>query len=67
MEGDIQPASTELIARLWREEWGLPVVTAEREYMPVDVEGFAWRAGDGRALGLVTWFVDGDRADRLQR
>ncbi len=63
MEGDIEPAPAELIARLWEELWGLPVVTAEREYMPPDVQGFAWRAGDGRALGLVTWSVEGERAE----
>jgi GNAT superfamily N-acetyltransferase len=63
VEGEIGPASQELIARLWQEEWGLPIVTANRQYMPTDVEGFAWRAGDGNEIGLVTWAVDGDRAE----
>ncbi len=63
MEGGIEPAPAEFIARLWEELWGLPIVTAEREYMPPDVEDFVWRAGDGRALGLVTWFVEGERAE----
>ncbi len=54
MKGGIEPAPRELIARMWQELWGLPAVTAEREYMPPDVEGFVWRGGDGRALGLVT-------------
>ncbi len=63
MEGGIEPAPTELIDRLWRESWGLPIVTVEREYVPPDVEGFVWRAGDGRALGVVTWFVEGERAE----
>lgn len=63
MEGGIQPAPAALIDRLWQELWGLPVVTAEREYMPPDVEGLVWRTGDGRALGLVTWFVEGERAE----
>ncbi len=63
MEGDIQPAPAALIDRLWRESWGLPIVTVEREYVPPDVEGFVWRAGDGRALGLVTWYVEGERAE----
>lgn len=63
MEGDIQPAPTGLIARQWEELWGLPIVTVEREYVPSDVEGFVWRAGDGRALGLVTWHVEGERAE----
>ena len=63
MEGSIEAAPTELIARLWEEHWGLPIVTAEREYMPPDVEGLACRARDGRTLGLVTWAVDGQRAE----
>ena len=63
MEGDIEPAPTELIARLWEERWGLPIVTAEQEYLPPDVEGFVWRASDGQALGLVTWAVHGERAE----
>ncbi len=63
MKGGIEPAPRELIARMWQELWGQPAVTAEREYMPPDVEGLVWRAGDGRALGLVTWFVEGERAE----
>jgi len=63
MEGGIDAAPTELIARLWEEHWGLPIVTAKREYMPPDVEGLVCRARDGRTLGLVTWAVDGQRAE----
>ncbi len=63
MEGDIQPAPAELIDRLWEERWGLPIVTPEREYTPLDVQGLVWRVGDGPALGLVTWFADGKRAE----
>ncbi len=63
MEGGIEPAPTELIARLWEEQWGLPIVTPEREYLPPDVEGFVWRTHGGEGLGLVTWAVDGDRAE----
>ena len=63
VQGSIEAAPTELIARLWEEHWGLPIVTAERQYMPPDVEGLACRARDGRTLGLVTWAVDGQRAE----
>jgi GNAT superfamily N-acetyltransferase len=63
VEGEIGPASQELIARLWQEGWGLPIVTANRQYMPMDVEGLVLRAGDGNEIGLVTWAVDGDRAE----
>ncbi len=30
MEGGIEAAPTELIARQWEELWGLPIVTVER-------------------------------------
>jgi GNAT superfamily N-acetyltransferase len=63
VEGSIEAAPTEFIARVWEEHWGLPVVTAKREYMPPDVEGLVWRSSDGRTLGLVTWAVDGARAE----
>jgi GNAT superfamily N-acetyltransferase len=63
VEGSIEAAPTELITRLWEEHWGLPIVTPEREYMPPDVEGLVRRARDGRTLGLVTWAVDGRRAE----
>ena len=63
MEGGVESASTDLIAREWEERWGLPIVTAKREYLPPDVDGFVWRARDGRTLGLVTWAVDGARAE----
>lgn len=61
-EGWIEPASADLIERLWRERWGLPIISVEREYQPADVEGLAWRDADGEVRGLVTWFVSGDRA-----
>lgn len=63
MQGNIEIAPTELIAEMWEEHWGLPIVTPEREYMPPDVEGLVCHSRDGRALGLVTWAVDGQRAE----
>ncbi len=67
MEDELGPASQEFIARLWQEEWGLPNVSVRRQYMPTDVEGLAWRAADGNDIGLVTWAVDGDRAEIVSR
>ncbi len=58
MEDEIGPASQKLIARLWQEEWGLPNVSVRRQYMPTDVEGLAWRAGDGNEIGLVRLHLD---------
>ena len=63
MEDELGPASQEFIARLWQEKWGLPNVSVRRQYMPMDVEGLAWRAADGNEIGLVTWAVDGDGAE----
>ena len=64
MEGNTEPASTEFIAQQWDEDCaGAPVVSVGREYMPADVEGFVWRAPEGENLGLVTWAVDGERAE----
>lgn len=62
MDGRIEPASRDLIARHWQREWGVPIVTPEREYRPEDVEGLVWRAGD-RVPGLVTWYDEGGRAE----
>ena len=64
IEGNAEPTSTEFIAQQWDEHWaGAPAVSADREYMPADVEGFVWRTPDGKNLGLVTWAVDGHEAE----
>ncbi|HEU4758618.1 MAG TPA: GNAT family N-acetyltransferase, partial [Dehalococcoidia bacterium] len=62
MKGRVEPALAGLIEELWRERWGLPIVSVQREYQPADVEGLAWREGE-EVSGLVTWAVDGDRAE----
>ncbi len=62
MQGQIVPASSELIEKLWQEHWGLPIVSVDREYLPADVEGLVWRDGD-EVLGLVTWAVQGGMAE----
>ena len=41
----------------------MPIVSVEREYLPADVEGLAWRDAGGAPLGLVTWCADGARAE----
>jgi len=63
MAGRIEPAPTPLIEALWRERWGIPVVTPEREYRPEDVEGRVERDGEGSVRGLVTWAIEGTRAE----
>jgi GNAT superfamily N-acetyltransferase len=61
MDGDA-PAGRDLIDRIWRERWGLPIVTVRRAYLPQDVEGLVWREAE-RESGLVTWAIEGDAAE----
>ncbi len=63
MEGRFEAADATFIDEQWRRLWGLPVVSLDREYQPTDVEGLVYRDGDGAPQGLVTWYVDGDRAE----
>ena len=59
----IEPASTETIRTLWEELWGLPIDTPDREYMPDDVEGLVLKDQSGSTLALVTWAIEGERAE----
>lgn len=63
MNGEVASATLEVVREVWEREWGVPIVTPRRQYMPEDVEGLVWRDADGRVLGLVTWAVEGDRAE----
>lgn len=61
----ITRASTELIQRVWA-EWGAPIVSIPRHYYPADVEGLIVPADEADALrpkALVTWAIDGERAE----
>lgn len=62
-EGHAEAATPDLIDRIWRERWGLPIVSVRREYLPSDAEGLVWLGGDGQPEGLVTWSLDGDEAE----
>lgn len=62
MAGRAVPAARELVDRVWRERWGLSIVTIRRSYLPDDVEGLVWREA-GRQQGLVTWAVEGAEAE----
>ena len=59
----LEPASTETIRTLWEELWGLPIDTPDREYMPDDVEGLVLKDQSGSTLALVTWAIEGERAE----
>jgi ribosomal protein S18 acetylase RimI-like enzyme len=53
---DLLRPDVDLIERVWRERWGLPICTLGRTFMPADVEGRALVQGS-QMLGLVTWVV----------
>ena len=61
--GRLEPATTAVIDRIWRERWGIPIVSVRREYLPSDVEGLVWLGGDGEPEGLVTWAAAGEEAE----
>jgi GNAT superfamily N-acetyltransferase len=64
MAPEIRPASLDEIEADWREfTGGPPVIGILREYSPSDVEGVFWRDPDTGRTGVVTWWVDGERAE----
>jgi ribosomal protein S18 acetylase RimI-like enzyme len=64
LDGHTEAAEAQFIADTLRDNWGLPVVTVARDYMPEDVDGgLIWRDGAGEAQGLVTWAIDGGNAE----
>lgn len=58
----IRPASTSEIHSIWV-KWGLPIVSVDRAYMPEEVEGLVLCISGGEVLGLVTWAIDGNKAE----
>ncbi|HEV8574455.1 MAG TPA: GNAT family N-acetyltransferase [Dehalococcoidia bacterium] len=64
MYPEVRPATEEEIEADWREfTGGLPVVGLLREYAHSDVEGIVWRDSEAGRTGVVTWWVDGERAE----
>jgi GNAT superfamily N-acetyltransferase len=63
MEGRLSAAEPAFIEEHWRELWGLPVVSLEREYSPAEVEGLVYRDEWGSAQGLITWYIEGEKAE----
>ena len=63
-EPEVRAATLDEIEADWREfTGGPPVVGVLREYEPSDVDGIVWRdPGTGRT-GVVTWWIDGERAE----
>lgn len=63
-EPEVRPATREEIEADWREfSGGPPVVGVLREYMPADVEGVVWRDAESGRSGVVTWWIDDERAE----
>jgi len=59
----IEPAPLDSIVSIWRDRWGIPVMSLERSYAPSDVEGLALRGPGGALVGLVTWAQEGEAAE----
>lgn len=63
-EPEVRPITEAEIEADWIEfTGGPPVVGVLREYAPADVEGIVWSDAASRRRGVVTWWVDGDRAE----
>jgi ribosomal protein S18 acetylase RimI-like enzyme len=63
-EAEMRPATETEIEADWREfTGGPPVVGLLRDYEPEDVEGILWRDRDTGRTGVVTWWIDGERAE----
>ena len=63
-EPEVRASTLEEIEADWREfTGGPPVVGVLREYQPSDVEGIVWRDLDIGRTGVVTWWIDGERAE----
>ncbi len=61
---EIRAASPEEIAADWLEfTGGPPVVGVLGQYRPADVEGLVWRDAQMGRTGVVTWWIDGERAE----
>lgn len=64
MAQSLRTATEEEIERDWREfTGGAPVVGILRQYEASDVQGLVWEDQSSGQHGLVSWRVDGERAE----
>jgi GNAT superfamily N-acetyltransferase len=63
MDGRLEAPGKDVIWSIAEEKWHPPIVTTFRDYMPEDVEGMVWRNEQGEVQGLITWHIDGERAE----
>lgn len=63
-EPEVRPATEAEIEADWREfTGGPPVIGALRDYAASDVEGVLWSDPATGRRGLVSWWIDGERAE----
>ena len=63
-EPQSRPATADEIESDWREfTGGPPVVGVLRKYDAADVKGIVWRDEASGRTGVVTWWIDGERAE----
>jgi len=63
-EPEVRPATAREIEADWREfTGGPPVVGVLREYEAADVEGIVWHDEAIGRTGVVTWWIEGERAE----
>jgi ribosomal protein S18 acetylase RimI-like enzyme len=63
-EPDVRTVTEAEIEADWIEfTGGPPVLGVLRQYEPSDVEGIVWRDADSGRTGVVTWCVEGARAE----
>ena len=64
MGAEVRSATGDEIEADWREfTGGPPVIGVLRAYATSDVEGVRWHDPDTGRTGVVTWWVDGERAE----
>ena len=63
MEGRLEAPGKDVIRSMAEANWRPPIITTIRDYMPEDVEGMVWRDEQDKVQGLITWHIDGERAE----
>ncbi len=64
MDAEVRVATEAEIEADWREfTGGPPVIGLLRDYTPLDVEALGWRDEQTGRRGLLSWWIDGERAE----
>ena len=62
-EAELAEAPVTDVERLWKERWGVPILTLGRSYTPEAVQGLGAYSKKGELRGLVTWSREGAEAE----